>query len=255
MSEKSREEAIVIRQEEIADGIFSMWLKTDEIAKNAKAGQFISVYCKDGSRMLPRPISICEIDKKDGALRIVYRVAGKGTEEFSGMRAGMILDILGPLGNGFPKKSKKAILIGGGIGIPPMLELAKELECEKQIVLGYRDELFLTEEFEKAGEIYLATEDGSMGTKGTVLDAIRVNELEADIIYACGPTPMLKAVKEYVKEAGIECWISMEERMACGIGACLACVCKSRHKDSHTNVHNKRICKEGPVFLAEEVEL
>ena len=255
MSEKSREEAIVIRQEEIADGVFSMWLQTDEIAKNAKAGQFISVYCKDGSRMLPRPISICEIDKKDGALRIVYRVAGKGTEEFSGMRAGMILDILGPLGNGFPKKSKKAILIGGGIGIPPMLELAKELECEKQIVLGYRDELFLTEEFEKAGEIYLATEDGSMGTKGTVLDAIRVNELKADIIYACGPTPMLKAVKEYAKEAGIECWISMEERMACGIGACLACVCKSRHKDSHTNVHNKRICKEGPVFLAEEVEL
>lgn len=255
MSEKSREEAIVIRQEEIADGVFSMWLKTDEIAKNAKAGQFISVYCKDGSRMLPRPISICEIDKKDGALRIVYRVAGKGTEEFSGMRAGMILDILGPLGNGFPKKSKKAILIGGGIGIPPMLELAKELECEKQIVLGYRDELFLTEEFEKAGKIYLATEDGSMGTKGTVLDAIRVNELEADIIYACRPTPMLKAVKEYAKEAGIECWISMEERMACGIGACLACVCKSRHKDSHTNVHNKRICKEGPVFLAEEVEL
>ena len=86
MSEKSREEAIVIRQEEIADGVFSMWLKTDEIAKNAKAGQFISVYCKDGSRMLPRPISICEIDKKDGALRIVYRVAGKGTEEFSGIR-------------------------------------------------------------------------------------------------------------------------------------------------------------------------
>ena len=255
MSEKSREEAIIIRQEEIADGIFSMWIKTDEIAKNAKAGQFISVYCKDGSRMLPRPISICEIDKKDGALRIVYRVAGKGTEEFSGMRAGMILDILGPLGNGFPKKSKKAILIGGGIGIPPMLELAKELECEKQIVLGYRDELFLTEEFEKTGEIYLATEDGSMGTKGTVLDAIRVNGLEADIIYACGLTPMLKAVKEYAKEAGIECWISMEERMACGIGACLACVCKSRHKDSHTNVHNKRICKEGPVFLAEEVEL
>ena len=174
-----------------------MTLKAEEIAKEAKAGQFISVYCKDGSRMLPRPISICEIDKKDGALRIVYRVAGKGTEEFSGMRAGMILDILGPLGNGFPKKSKKAILIGGGIGIPPMLELAKELECEKQIVLGYRDELFLTEEFEKAGEIYLATEDGSMGTKGTVLDAIRVNELKADIIYACGPTPMLRAIKQY----------------------------------------------------------
>lgn len=205
--------------------------------------------------MLPRPISICEIDKKDGAVENCLPCGRQGNRRVFRYESGMILDILGPLGNGFPKKSKKAILIGGGIGIPPMLELAKELECEKQIVLGYRDELFLTEEFEKAGEIYLATEDGSMGTKGTVLDAIRVNELEADIIYACGPTPMLKAVKEYAKEAGIECWISMEERMACGIGACLACVCKSRHKDSHTNVHNKRICKEGPVFLAEEVEL
>ena len=110
-------------------------------------------------------------------------------------------------------------------------------------------------EFEQAGELYISTEDGSVGTKGNVMDAIRENALEADMIYACGPTPMLKAVKEYAKEAGIECWISMEERMACGIGACLACVCKSRHKDSHTNVHNKRICKEGPVFLAEEVEL
>ena len=180
---------------------------------------------------------------------------GKGTEEFSGMSAGMILDILGPLGNGFPKKSKKAILIGGGIGIPPMLELAKELECEKQIVLGYLDELFLTEEFEKAGEIYLATEDGSMGTKGTVLDAIRVNELKADIIYACGPTPMLRAIKQYAETNGIECYISLEERMACGIGACLACVCKSKDVDSHSHVHNKRVCKDGPVFDAREVEL
>ena len=248
-----RENAKILKADCLADGVYEIWFETKDIAKAAKAGQFISVYSNDGSRMLPRPISICKVENNN--LRIVFRVAGKGTEEFSGMRAGMILDILGPLGNGFPKKSKKAILIGGGIGIPPMLELAKELECEKQIVLGYRDELFLTEEFEKAGEIYLATEDGSMGTKGTVLDAIRVNELEADIIYACGPTPMLKAVKEYAKEAGIECWISMEERMACGIGACLACVCKSKEKDGHSNVHNKRVCKDGPVFLSTEVEI
>ena len=99
--------AEIIRHTSLSDGIFDMTLKAEEIAKEAKAGQFISVYCKDGSRMLPRPISICEIDKKDGALRVVYRVAGKGTEEFSGMRAGMILDILGPLGNGFPKNPRK----------------------------------------------------------------------------------------------------------------------------------------------------
>lgn len=254
MRTKFEETAIIIRQEEIADGIYSMWLRTDEIAANAKAGQFISVYCNEGSRLLPRPISICEIDKTDGAVRLVYRVAGKGTAEFSAMRTGMQLKVVGPLGNGFPVKSKKAFLIGGGIGIPPMLELAKSLDCEKQIVLGFRDELFLMEEFQKQGKLYVATEDGSAGTEGNVLDAIRENGLTADIIYACGPAPMLRALKEYAAKNRIECWISMEERMACGIGACLACVCKSQNKDAHTNVKNKRVCKEGPVFRAEEVD-
>lgn len=251
---KFEETAIIIRQEEIADDIYSMWLRTDEIASHAKAGQFVSVYCNEGSRLLPRPISICEIDKKDGAIRLVYRVAGKGTEEFSHMRTGMQLKVVGPLGNGFPLKHQKAFLIGGGIGIPPMLELAKTLDCEKNIVLGFRDELFLLEDFQGKGQIYIATEDGSAGTEGNVLDAIRENGLTADIIYACGPTPMLRALKEYAAKNQMECWISMEERMACGIGACLACVCKSKEKDAHTNVKNKRICKEGPVFRAEEVE-
>lgn len=254
MAEKFKEQAVIIRQEEIANGIFSMWLKTEQIAEKTKPGQFISLYCHDGSRMLPRPISICEIDKKDKALRIVYRVAGKGTEEFSGMSTGDSIDIVGPLGNGFPLKEKKAFLIGGGIGIPPMVELAKQLNCEKQMVLGYRDTMFLQEEFKGLGSMYVATEDGSYGTEGNVLDAIRENGLEAEIIYACGPTPMLKAVKEYAMVNGIECWLSLEEKMACGIGACLACVCKSKEKDSHTHVNNKRVCKEGPVFRAEEVE-
>ena len=256
MAEKFKEQAIIIRQEEISYGIYSMWLKTEQIAANAKAGQFISVYCHDGSRMLPRPISICEIDAADKALRIVYRVAGKGTQEFSDFVTGQQVEIVGPLGNGFPQKTKKAFLIGGGIGIPPMLQLAKELKCEKQIILGYRDEdMFLKDEFKGLGQVYVATEDGSYGTEGNVLDAIRENGLTADIIYACGPTPMLRAIKQYAEAKKIECWISLEEKMACGIGACLACVCKSKEKDEHTNVNNKRICKEGPVFLAEEVEL
>ena len=136
------------------------------------------------------------------------------------------------------------------------LELAKQMKCEKkQIIAGYRDcHTFLREEFEAAGTLYIATEDGSVGTKGNVMDAIRENALEADVIYACGPTPMLRAIKKYAEENGIECYISLEERMACGIGACLACVCKSKEKDAHSNVKNKRICKEGPVFLAQEVE-
>ena len=122
------ETAIIIRQEEIADDIYSMWLRTDQIAAHARAGQFLSVYCNEGSRLLPRPVSICEIDRKDGAIRLVYRVAGKGTKEFSGMHTGMQLKVTGPLGNGFPLKEKPAFLIGGGIGIPPLLELAKQLD-------------------------------------------------------------------------------------------------------------------------------
>ena len=252
---KYKETAIIIRQEEIADNIYSMWLKNDNIASEAVPGQFVSLYCNDGSRILPRPISICEIDRVDGALQLVYRVAGKGTEEFCGYHSVKLIEVMGPLGNGFPLKSKKAFLIGGGIGIPPMLELAKQLDCEKQIILGYRDrQTFLVNELKKYADVYIATEDGSVGTKGNVLNAIEENNLSADIIYACGPTPMLRALKEYGQKNNIETWISMEEKMACGIGACLACVCKSKNKDHHTNVNNKRICKDGPVFLAQEVE-
>ncbi len=253
---KYKEMAKVISQEKLMDGIYSMWIQTEQIAAEAVPGQFISVYSKDGSRMLPRPISLCEIDREAGTLRIVYRVAGAGTAEFSAYEAGESIEILGPLGNGFPLLDKKAFLIGGGIGIPPMLQLAKELNCEKQVVVGYRDSnMFLAEELGANGTLYAATEDGSAGTKGNVMDAIRENGLDAEVIYACGPTPMLRAVKAYAEEHNILCYISLEERMACGIGACLACVCKSKEKDHHTNVNNKRICKDGPVFLATEVEL
>ena len=195
------------------------------------------------------------MDKEQGRLRIVYRVVGAGTREFSAYQAGDDIEIMGPLGNGFPLKEKKAFLIGGGIGIPPMLELAKNLNCEKQMVLGYRDALFLNDEFEQYGKVYVATEDGSAGTKGNVLDAVKSCGIEGDILFACGPTPMLRAIKQYAKENGLECYLSLEEKMACGIGACLACVCKSTQVDDHSKVHNKRVCKEGPVFNAEEVEL
>lgn len=255
MAEKYQEMAIVMNQERLADGVYSMWIKTNQIAKASKAGQFISIYCKDKSRMLPRPISICEIDRENNALRIVYRILGKGTEEFATYQEGDEIRILGPLGNGFPTTNKKAMLIGGGIGIPPMLELAKTLSVEKEILLGYRDELFLHEELKQYGEVFLATEDGSAGTKGNVMHAIKEHALKPEVIFACGPTPMLKAIKTYAKENNIEAWLSLEEKMACGIGACLACVCQSKEKDEHTNVHNKRVCKEGPVFLSSEVEL
>ena len=258
---KEKENAAIISQEEIAHGIYSMWIRT-KAAETAEPGQFISMYTNDGSKLLPRPISICEIDKEKGALRVVYRVTGEntGTELFSQMGEGDTIPVIGPLGNGFPLEKaleKRAFLIGGGIGVPPILELAKQMQCEKkQIVVGYRNaQTFLKEEFEAAGELYISTEDGSVGTKGNVMDAIREQKLEADIIYACGPTPMLRAIKQYAEANNIECYISLEERMACGIGACLACVCKSKEKDAHSNVNNKRICKDGPVFLSTEVEI
>ena len=256
---KVKIKSTVAEQKKLAEGIYSMWLLAEEIAVQAKPGQFISVYSNDKSRVLPRPISICEIDREQGKLRIVYRVVGKGTEEFSKALAGDTFEILGPLGNGFPlekAKGKRVLMVGGGIGVPPMLQTAKEAEAEAVIVSGYRNsDLFLKEELENAGSLYIATEDGSVGTKGNVLDAIRENDIQADVMFACGPTPMLRALKQYAEEKNMPCWISMEEKMACGIGACLACVCQSKDVDAHSHVHNKRICKDGPVFLSTEVEL
>ena len=247
--------ANIIRQEMIGTDIFSMIIEAREIAVQARPGQFVDLYSADGSKLLPRPISLCEIDREAGTLRLVYRIAGKGTLEFSKLTSDHTIDVLGPLGNGFNLEDGKAILIGGGIGIPPMLQLAKELNCEKSIVLGYRDEEFLSDEFKPYGEVYKSSDNGTIGVKGTVMDAIKEYGIEGTHIYACGPTPMLRAIQQYALENGIRAQLSLEERMACGVGACLACVCKSKEVDHHSNVNNKRVCKDGPVFYAEEVEL
>lgn len=255
MSVAMKRKVVIAENVEIAKDIYSMWLNASDIARNAKPGQFVSLYSRDGSKLLPRPISICEIDKEQGKVRLVYRIAGNGTRDIAGMKEAESIEAMGPLGNGFTLEGKKALLIGGGIGIPPMLELAKQLNCEKQVVLGYRDLTFLEEEFESYGEVFISTEDGSKGTKGNVIDAIKANHLEADFIFACGPTPMLRGVKAFAAERKIKAQLSLEERMACGIGTCLGCVCETKDVDHHSNVKNKRICKDGPVFDAEEVEL
>lgn len=259
---KQKVTAKVISQKEIAANIFDMWIET-EIAKQAAAGQFICIYPRDKSTLLPRPISICEISTHDpsgkAALRIVYRIAGKGTAEFSGYRAQEDIEILGPLGNGFPlekAKGKKVFLMGGGIGVPPILQLAKEMQADKQIIAGYRDnQLFLAEDLKKYGRVYVATEDGSAGTRGNVMNAIEENDLTADMIFACGPMPMLRAIKKYAALHQIPAYISLEEHMACGVGACLGCVVKTKEVDHHSHVHNARICTDGPVFEAQDVEI
>lgn len=261
MLSKKKEKVQVLSTAKLAEDTYEMWLETD-MAQEKGAGRFIALYPKNRATLLPRPISICERDVNRGALRIVYRVAGEGTKEFSSYQKGDTADILGVLGNGYPldqAEGKTALLMGGGIGIPPLLELAKELssmECKVRIVLGYRDEnLFLKQDLEQYGEVYIATEDGSVGTKGNVLDAVRENNLSADLIYSCGPMPMLRAIRKYAAQTGIPAWISLEERMACGVGACLGCVCRTVKEDAHSHVHNARICTDGPVFLAEDVDI
>lgn len=253
---KQKEICQVIRQEQLGAGIYSLWLETEAIAGQACPGQFVMLYGKDASRLLPRPISICQTDGT--ALRLVYRVAGAGTEEFSALRKGQTLEVLGPLGNGFPlerTQGKRVLLLGGGIGIPPMLGTADRLGDGAVAVLGYKDATFLTEEFARICPVEVATEDGSGGVKGNVLDAVRAKDIRGDMIFACGPVPMLRAVQAYAEGARIPCWISMEERMACGIGACLGCVCDTAEEDAHSHVHRKRVCKDGPVFLSTEVRL
>lgn len=257
-----KEVAKVLSQSALAEGIYDLRLQAPKIASEAKAGQFVNVYLKDPSKILPRPISLCEIDAASGTIRLVYRVTGPkaGTKEISLLQEGDEIEVTGPLGNGFEILEGNAFLVGGGIGVPPMLQLGKEIKArtgqDVTFVLGYRNnELFLAEEFQKVGKLIISTDDGSVGIEGTVVDAIRAGSYEPELYYACGPTPMLRGIKELAIEQDVAAYLSLEQRMACGIGACLSCVCKTTEVDAHSHVHNARVCSEGPVFEAREVEL
>ena len=263
MSKKMKKEARVLSQRLIADGIYDMWLET-EMALDAHPGQFVGVYPAGKSTLLPRPISICEVDRERNVIRLVYRVVGQGTAEFTLYQPGDYISILGVLGNGFPldkAEGKRVLLMGGGIGVPPLLQTAKELKTLGKAssvtsVLGYRDsQTFLREDFEKAAELVIATEDGRIGTRGNVIDAIKADGLEADVIFACGPMPMLRAIKAYASENDMKAYLSLEERMACGVGACLGCICKTKEIDEHSQVKNARICTDGPVFDADDLDM
>lgn len=249
----------------LAGGIYSLTLRypEGEAPEEVRPGQFAGIYPPDASMLLPRPISICRWDPDRGELRFVFRVAGAGTAALSSLQAGEQVDMLGILGNGYDLaklSGRRVLLLGGGIGIPPMAELAHALSglpgTEVTAAMGYRDsELFLKEEFSVCADLLIATEDGSAGIRGNVLDAVRSKGVKADAVCACGPMPMLRAVREYAREQGMDAFISLEERMACGVGACLGCVTKTTKVDGHSHVRNARICTEGPVFDAEEVDL
>ncbi|MBR5712853.1 MAG: dihydroorotate dehydrogenase electron transfer subunit [Lachnospiraceae bacterium] len=258
----------ILSQSCLQDGIYSMVLDAPGIAKQAEPGQFVCLYTDDSAKLLPRPISICDVDPAAGTLRLVYRVVGFGTKEFSEKCAGDTVTMLGPIGSGYTKVAAGAevprrILVGGGIGIPPMLLLAKEWKkagYEVHAVLGYRTkDTFLLDDMKQYAECHIATDDGSLGTHGTVIDAIRAEGLipegseSSTLFAACGPMPMLRGLAKEAGERGVECYVSLEERMACGIGACLGCIVKTSKKDAHSHVNNARICTEGPVFDAKDI--
>lgn len=251
---KHIEKARVISNKFIADNICDLVIECSHIAREAKAGQFVEVYPDNGENLLARPISICEINKIQGTIRLVFQIVGKGTALFSALKAGDIIRVLGPCGNGYAlteEVEKTALLVGGGIGIPPLLETCKELNCNKIAVLGYRSGSFLTDEFIDAGaKVYITTDDGSVGFKGNVVDLLKAENIRADVIYSCGPKIMLKFLSQWAMDNDTECYVSMEERMACGIGACVGCVIPVKEGGDWTY---KKVCKDGPVFDCREV--
>ena len=228
----------------IAKSVYKMVLLGDTSDITA-SGQFVNI--KLDGFFLRRPISVC--DSVDGVLTLVYKVVGKGTELMSAMKAGEKLDILTGLGNGYDTSlsGDKPLLVGGGVGVPPLYKLAKLLIAEGKtvsVILGFntKDEVFYKEEFEALGaRVFVSTVDGSMGTKGFVTDCLA--NIDYTYFYTCGPEPMLKALYKATATSGS---FSFEERMGCGFGACMGCSCK-------TVTGNKRICKEGPVLTKEDI--
>lgn len=243
--------------------ILDFWLSLPVIASMALPGQFLHILC--GEHTLRRPISICDCDVASGSIRILFEVRGEGTAWLAGRKAGEEIDVLGPVGHGFllkPSELQAAgyqkpftapVFVGGGIGVPPLLFAARQVN-HPSAVLGFRsaDRVILQDDFAALGNTIIATEDGSSGVHGFVTKPLEelIVAGKADILYACGPTPMLKSVKSLAEKYNIPCQLSLEARMACGVGACLGCACKTRIHDTEQYSH---VCKNGPVFWSKEV--
>ncbi len=245
---------LILNKKTIAREIYSFTILCPEIASVASAGQFVHI--RTGNFTLRRPISICGINKEKGTLRIVFEVRGEGTQEISRLNQGDVIDMLAPLGHGFTINPdfKKVVLIGGGIGTPPMLPLAELYGEKATVITGFRsaDAVILQDDFKKTGaKTTLCTDDGSLGIHGFVTQPFEeIVTDNIDAVYACGPMPMLKGISSICKKNNVFCEISLEERMACGIGACLGCACRTLKNDEEYFSH---VCKDGPVYNAEEV--
>lgn len=246
----------IVKKEVLGKNIISMNILCPDIADAAEPGQFLHIL-PDGMT-LRRPISICDIDKENGNLRIVFEVKHEGTERIAAKNAGENLDVLGPLGHGFTllPDAENVILIGGGIGNPPMLTLAKYYGNKATVISGFRSAecVILQDEFNRSGaKSVLCTDNGTAGRKALVTEPVKeiIANGNVDAIYACGPAPMLKFISAIANDADIFCEVSLEERMGCGIGACLVCACKLKKEGKDIMGH---VCKDGPVFSSKEVQ-
>ncbi len=248
----------ILERKEIAKDIYSYVIRCPKAALSAKAGQFVHIRA-DGYT-LRRPISICEIDKEKGTIRIVFEVRGGGTDKLSQLQAGDKMDVILPLGNGFTIKEipddKKILVVGGGIGVPPMCGVASCYNNVKAII-GFRskDKVILEEDLQRLGaDVTVCTDDGSYGYNGVISTPLdeELQKGSTAMIYACGPTPMLKAVVDAAKKYNVPCEVSLEQRMACGVGACVGCACNIKRDGKNMVL---RVCKDGPVFKSEEVVL
>lgn len=253
----------ILKKENLKSDILKFTCFAPEIAKNALPGQFIEIrVSKTFEPFLRRPISIHNVDKENGIIEFIFQIRGRGTGFLSQIEEGEFLDVVGPLGDGIfdLKDCKNIAVIGGGIGIFPLYELAKIAINQKvntNVYLGFRNKDFviLEEEFSKvSNELIITTDDGSYSKSGYAIDYLKedVQKLNIDGIFACGPLPMLQRVKEFAESQNIYCQISLEEMMGCGIGVCLGCAVKYKTDAEDTF---KRVCKEGPVFNAVEVEI
>ena len=238
----------VISNEKIVDGIYKMVVEDNN---EVKPGQFYMLKL-NGQTLLPRPISVCE--KNEGTITFLYAVVGNGTKEYVDLKEGDYINLTGPLGNGFNvyENLGKVALVSGGIGTAPMLEVAKKLKesgnsSKLDLYAGFRDDIYLIDDIkEYTDNIYISTNTGKYGHKGFVTDILKVEEY--DTVLCCGPEIMMKKVIDMCKEKNVKIYVSMEKHMACGVGACLVCTCKT--KDG-----NKRTCTDGPVFDGYYVEL
>lgn len=257
--------AKLIKKEQLKSDIIKYSVEAPDIVKDAKQGQFIEIRVSDNVEpFLRRPISIHNMDKENGILEFIFQVKGKGTKILSEKVEGDLIDIIGPLGHGTFEYNdfQNIAIIGGGIGVFPLYELAKNAKNDGKnvnIYLGFRNKDFvvLEDEFkELANELILTTDDGSYSEKGFAIDFLKkdVEDGKIDCIFACGPLPMLKAVRNYAIEKNIPCQISLEEKMGCGLGVCLGCAVKTAESSSEKPEY-VHVCKAGPVFEAKDVEI